>query len=245
MTKRKLNHGSQLVRNALARSMHNRVAFKPRISSLFEIDPSFGGHKVNATFLKRRAGLGMSMALALGVALVPALVSADERAESGTRYLSSVIADSVATSTTTSPLCTQSVAITSIANSDFVSAELGYAGDEYAMLRARATVEGPWEKYTVCNVPTGGYWTIQSEANGLYVSAELGDAGAQYGMLRARATVVGPWEKYTFGSCGVDCTVIRSLANGKFVSAELGYTGDQVGMLRARAAVVGPWEQFR
>lgn len=186
----------------------------------------------------------MSMALALGVALAPALVSADELAESGTRYLSSVIEDTAATSTTTSPICSP-VVIKSLANNDFVSAELGYAGSEYAMLRARATVVGPWEKYTVCKVPDGGYWTIQSQATGLYVSAELGYGGDEYAMLRARASVVGPWEQFTFGSCGTGCAVIRSLANEKFVSAELGYTGDQAGMLRARATVIGPWEQFR
>ncbi|AOJ06891.1 MULTISPECIES: fascin domain-containing protein [Burkholderia] len=199
---------------------------------------------MSAAFSKRRLGLGTSVTLALGVALVPALASADAGAELGIRNLSSVIA-TPASPSAVGPTCTQNVTITSLANHDLVSTELGYAGNEYAMLRARATVEGPWEQYRICNFPSDGYWTIQSEADGLFVSAELGYTGDQYAMLRARASVVGPWEKFTLVPCGLSCTSIQSLANGLFVSAELGYTGGQYGMLRARASVVGPWEQFR
>jgi hypothetical protein len=32
-------------------------------------------------------------------------------------------------------------------NLNYVSAELGYTGANYAMLRARAATAGPWEKY--------------------------------------------------------------------------------------------------
>ncbi|WP_424887005.1 hypothetical protein [Streptomyces sp. XH2] len=38
--------------------------------------------------------------------------------------------------------------ITSRANGRLVSAELGYGGDTYGMLRARATAVGPWELFT-------------------------------------------------------------------------------------------------
>ncbi len=196
-------------------------------------------------FAKQKFGLGTLVTmLALGAALAPALASADAGAEPGNRNLSSMIAAPAARSAA-GPTCTQNVTITSLANHDLVSTELGYAGNEYAMLRARATVEGPWEQYRVCNFPDAGYWTIQSEADGLFVSAELGYTGNQYAMLRARASVVGPWEKFTLVSCGFNCTAIQSQANGLFVSAELGYTGAQYGMLRARASTVGPWEQFR
>jgi len=105
------------------------------------------------------------------------------------------------------------------------------------MLRARATVVGPWERFTLCY--HGAYWTLRSNANGKYVSAELGYGGALNGVLRARATVVGPWEKFTFSQLWA-----RSDANGKYVSAELGYGDALNGVLRARATVLGPWEKF-
>ncbi|AOK47037.1 hypothetical protein WT60_09420 [Burkholderia sp. MSMB617WGS] len=199
---------------------------------------------MNAMLWRRRLDHVMSAMLTAGVALLPPLAFADGESAPGMRSLSSVIA-APAVRNAVGPACTQNVSITSLANHDLVSTELGYAGSEYAMLRARATAAGPWEQYTVCNYTSDGYWTIQSQANGLYVSAELGYSGGQYGMLRARASVVGPWEKFTFGACGLGCTTVQSQANGLFVSAELGYTGDQYGMLRARASVAGPWEQFR
>lgn len=138
--------------------------------------------------------------------------------------------------------CESNVFIPSLGNGKLVSAELGYGGASNGMLRARATVVGPWELYTICF--NGSASTIQSQANGRFVSAELGYGGANNGMLRARATVVGPWEKFSFGSCGTGCVTIHSTANNRFVSAELGYGGANNGMLRARATVVGPWEKF-
>ncbi|VWC52709.1 hypothetical protein BLA23254_08057 [Burkholderia lata] len=185
-----------------------------------------------------------SVVSAFGIMLLQAPALADGVSVLGVRSLSSVISEP-AVRPAVGPACTQNVSITSLANQHLVSAELGYAGSDYAMLRARATAVGPWEQYTLCNYAGDGYWTIQSQANGLYVSAELGYSGNQYGMLRARASVVGPWEKFVFRSCGLGCTTILSQANGLFVSAELGYPADQYGMLRARASVVGPWEQFR
>lgn len=200
--------------------------------------------KMKLNILNLFLHLAMSAIVALGLVLPSTSVFADDGAALAAPTLSSVISAPIGRNVA-SPTCTQNVTITSIANHDLVSTELGYTGSNYAMLRARATVQGPWEQYTVCNFASDGYWTIQSQADGLYVSAELGYTGDQYGMLRARASVVGPWEKFSFGSCGVNCTTIQSQANGLYVSAELGYTGDQYGMLRARATVVGPWEQFR
>jgi hypothetical protein len=131
----------------------------------------------------------------------------------------------------------------SVVNGRYVSAELGYTGGNYGMLRARATSIGPWEKFEVCGYTRDGYnidyETIRSVANGRYVSAELGYTGGNYGMLRARATSIGPWEEFFTGM--VD---IQSISNGLYVSAELGYTGGNYGMLRARATSVGPWEEF-
>jgi hypothetical protein len=43
--------------------------------------------------------------------------------------------------------CYDGDSILSAANGRWVSAELGYTGGNYAMLRARATAIGPWEQY--------------------------------------------------------------------------------------------------
>ncbi len=87
-------------------------------------------------------------------------------------------------------------AIQSLANGLFVSTEIGYTGNEYGMLRARASAIGAWEQYQLVSVESSGFWAIKSLANGLYVSAELGYAGIEQAMLRARAYSVGAWEQY-------------------------------------------------
>ena len=45
--------------------------------------------------------------------------------------------------------------IQSDANNLYVSAELGYTGGNYGMLRARATSIGPWEQYVTANHQIG------------------------------------------------------------------------------------------
>src|SRR5437899_1906957 len=67
--------------------------------------------------------------------------------------------------------CYDQQSIESAQNLDWVSAELGYTGANYAMLRARATAIGPWEKFDLCYDSTSAYWYIVSDANGLVVSA--------------------------------------------------------------------------
>ena len=42
------------------------------------------------------------------------------------------------------------LAIRSVYNGKWVSAELGYGGGRYGMLRARASSYGPWEYFTNC-----------------------------------------------------------------------------------------------
>jgi hypothetical protein len=93
-----------------------------------------------------------------------------------------------------------------------VSAEFGYTGGSYAMLRARAGTVGPWEKFTLtCHVfPIGGggqvsFLVIQSQVNGNYVSAELGYTGADYAMLRARATSITNTEYYVTSTHRIGC----------------------------------------
>ncbi|WP_242902279.1 fascin domain-containing protein [Actinomadura terrae] len=134
--------------------------------------------------------------------------------------------------------------LVSDANGMFVSAELGYGGGDYGMLRARASAADAWEKFALNGVDTT--WTLKSEANGKYVSAELGYGGGDYGMLRARADVADAWEKYDlYYNEAQNLYALKSQANGKFVSAELGYGGRDYAMLRARAADIGAWEKFR
>jgi hypothetical protein len=129
------------------------------------------------------------------------------------------------------------------ANNRYVSAEISNSGDDYGMLRARATAVGPWEQYTL--LVSGSVWAIRSDANGRYVSAEISRTGADYGMLRARATEIGPWEQYAlYYNSGTGAYTLQSLANDLYVSTELNYTGARYGLLRARATAVGSWEQF-
>ena len=81
------------------------------------------------------------------------------------------------------------LAIRSLANGKWVSAELQYTGALYGMLRARATSIGPWETFN-------GGSGLRNKANWKFVSAELQYTGIRYGMLRARADRYGPWEQF-------------------------------------------------
>jgi hypothetical protein len=146
--------------------------------------------------------------------------------------------------------CYNQESIESAQDLDWVSAELGYTGNDYAMLRARATTIGPWEQFSLCYDSTAAYWYIISDANGMYVSAEFGYTGNDYAMLRARSTSIGPWEKFTL-TCHVlpigpqwSYLTIQSQVNGNYVSAQLGYTGSDYAMLRASAQSVTPTEEF-
>ncbi|MFI7121983.1 fascin domain-containing protein [Amycolatopsis sp. NPDC049868] len=158
------------------------------------------------------------------------------------RDLASVVAEQARTNAP--DVCWNQVYMFSRDNGRYVSAELNYGGDNYAMLRARAGAIGPWEQFRVCF--HDWYWTIQSQANGLYVAAEVRYSDDDRGMLRARSIAAGPWERFTINvdECGSGCTTIRSQDNGQLVAAEMGYSGDDYGMLRARSTATGPWERF-
>lgn len=142
----------------------------------------------------------------------------------------------------TAKACYDDVTFTSKANNRYVSAELGWTGNGYGRLRARATVADDWELYEVCFNGTSS--TIRSTANNRYVSAEIGWSGDDYGLLRARATEAKGWERFSFESCGSDCVLIRSTANNRLVSAEIGWSGARYGLLRARATAADDWEYF-
>jgi hypothetical protein len=82
------------------------------------------------------------------------------------------------------------------ANGRYVSAEMAYTGDNSAMLRARATAIGPWERYALFHNRRTGRYALFSKANLRFVSTELGYTGGSYAMLRARATAIGPSEQF-------------------------------------------------
>jgi len=125
----------------------------------------------------------------------------------------------------------------------YVSTELGFGGNLYAMLRARATAIGAWEYYQLCYNRATGHWAIWADANSRWVSAELGDVGGQYGMLRARSGSVGPWELFVpYSANGL--FEFKSAANQKWVSTEFGDGGNEFGMLRARSNEIGEWELY-
>jgi hypothetical protein len=144
-----------------------------------------------------------------------------------------------ATATPAQAVDCHDIALYSEANHRYVSAELGYTGSDYGMLRARATSIGPWERFEICYASASNFnFSLRSLANGRWVSAELGYTGSRYAMLRARAGSIGPWERFNAGN------ELQSNANHRWVSTELGYTGSLYGMLRARAGSIGPWENW-
>lgn len=147
--------------------------------------------------------------------------------------------------------CHDQLSLLSNANEDYVSAELGYTGASYGMLRARATTVGPWEKFDFCDDLTQGWWAITSDANGLYVTAQFGYAGASFGELTASSSIIGPFQKWVLScipgppvSPHINWVAIQAQTNLNYVSAELGYTGANYGMLRARASTAGQWEEY-
>ncbi|HVK22855.1 MAG TPA: hypothetical protein VM677_15975 [Actinokineospora sp.] len=138
--------------------------------------------------------------------------------------------------------CVAPINIRSVITGKLVSTEVGWGGDYNGMLRARATVEGPWERYSFCHNISEGYWYIMAYGNGRFVSAEIGWSGEDYGLLRARASEIGAWEKFEV-ECDNNNTTIRSKANTLWVSTDLTFEN----LLRAGSDDFWPgeWEMFR
>jgi hypothetical protein len=136
--------------------------------------------------------------------------------------------------------------ISSQANGLYTSAELGYSGDNYAMVRARALVPKEWEQFTLCRDASTNNFYFVSQANLLVVSAELDYVRGNYAMLRARTAInaIGPWEQLYIQRNDDGTVSIQSLANLSWVSVELDYYADHNAELRARAGLIGPWEKF-
>ncbi|BCJ41299.1 hypothetical protein GCM10010168_89410 [Actinoplanes ianthinogenes] len=85
------------------------------------------------------------------------------------------------------------VIIGSLAAGKWVSAEYGYTGSRYAMLRARADQIGPWETFKMRSLGNGDVVIASSQG---YVSVERDYTGSTNRMLRARGQQIGPWETF-------------------------------------------------
>ena len=139
-----------------------------------------------------------------------------------------------------------SMALRNRSSWNFVTAELGYTGDEFTMLRARATSAGPWERWTLCRLTRTSKWYFlvnqAMDADQWYegvVWADVNAPGAMDGMLRANGfyttdgiSTAEQFEKVMVGNY----LTLKSRTTGKFVIAETGYPGGHDGMLRAASA---------
>jgi hypothetical protein len=188
----------------------------------------------------------MAVLLSLVVPLALSSPPARAQVEQGPRTLTQAV-DEVDRQKNEGPtaasICVFPVTISSRANGRYVSTELGYSGNDYAMLRARVTVPGPRELYQLCYYFTSDEYTLYSFNNNRYVTVETSYGESNYGMLRARATTVTNRERFRIQTGTV--MTIRSVANNRFVSAELGNGNNRYAMLRARATSVGLTEQFQ
>jgi hypothetical protein len=163
--------------------------------------------------------------------------------------------------------CLPAMTIQSRANGRFVSTELGYKGSNYGMLRARATVAGPWEQFQICTIDhglnQGVSYVLKSLANGRFVVDHRAYPGFRAGELTATATSLAtvtpanasreqvwmdeldhkvPMNVAIMATGPGNTTLPKSAL--RWVSAELFDAGGYYGMLRARAGVIGPWETF-
>jgi hypothetical protein len=186
----------------------------------------------------KTSGTVLAAALAKRTAPATWVIARAEKAFTVLRSITNAPADTID--------CFSNVSIQSNENGHFVSEEQGYSGANAHMLRARATVVGPWELYTVCRDENSFATDMLSQEDSLFVSEEQGYTGANQYELRARAASVGPWETWytAVDPCNGCNVVFVSGENDNYVSEEQGYTGSSQFELRARAAVAGPWESF-
>lgn len=140
------------------------------------------------------------------------------------------------------------VTIRSAYSGQYVTTEIGYGGNDYAMVRAaRGSVGSDWERFRLIG-NCADSCLIQSLNNRKLVLAQFDYQGYAWGELRgASDNAAGSWERFRIeGNCSSGCA-IRALGwagDARYVSAELDYTGAGYGMLRARATSVGGWERF-
>nr|BFD87200.1 hypothetical protein StreXyl84_66010 [Streptomyces sp. Xyl84] len=132
---------------------------------------------------------------------------------------------------------TGTVSVIAGANGNYLSARVNDAGDQAGKVRASATTDSTWEKFTLV-ANTDGTCALKSQANGKYVSIENNYTGIRQGMLRARADSVGTWEKFTPVKQQNGAYALKALANGKFVTVETSATGVDAALARATATAV-------
>ena len=138
----------------------------------------------------------------------------------------------------------------------YVAAEHGWNGTtthSVNTLRARTTIPGPWEGFTIVRVPTASTQSVAllSDASGTYVTAEFSWSGAAFGALHARPTqkTIGPWETFWLHDIGNGTFTLQACANSTscyFVSADhgSGYPGDLQGVLQANKKAAAADEMF-
>jgi hypothetical protein len=144
---------------------------------------------------------------------------------------------------TSIPLYTKPLVLRLNATSNYVSAELGYTGSSYGMLRARSATQGSWETWTEAELPNGNI-ALLSNANNNFVSTELGYTGNTQNELRARSSTIGPWEIYQIKWLGTNTYALLSVVTGKYVSVALNDTGSDYAMLQASTTSIGQSETF-
>ncbi|MDT0342790.1 fascin domain-containing protein [Streptomyces litchfieldiae] len=174
----------------------------------------------------------------------------------GQAEFEALLADSSGTEFSTMAVEEGPVAIQSLLNGQFATAEMGYSAPNTGLLRARSDwFNGSWEKFTLVwedpeDVEEGEPQTfgIRSEANDLYVAVEKNMPGDRQNMLRARSAGIGGWETFTmwYYEEAPEEIYLRSELNGLFVSVEKNYGGSLQYLLRARTpdAATGTWETF-
>ncbi|MCC9738398.1 hypothetical protein [Streptomyces sp. MNU89] len=138
------------------------------------------------------------------------------------------------------------IAIQSLRNTNFVTAERNYPDPQTGVLRARSTDLGGWENFDLEWDPANQAYALKSQATGLYVAVEKNLTGDLQNALRARSANVGGWERFELlYNEELDHWAIRSKLNGLYVTMEHNYTGTLQYALRARStSISGSWEQF-
>jgi PGAP1-like protein len=107
----------------------------------------------------------------------------------------------------------------------WVSVELGYTGNNYAMLRARSSNPSTWEEFALYYDRQTGKFALNAAANGLWVSTELGYTGDNYAMLRARSSSVSTWEEFSISAthfCSVPILMIHGFNPGSSINCNSG-----------------------
>ncbi|MFF5253510.1 DNRLRE domain-containing protein [Streptomyces leeuwenhoekii] len=138
---------------------------------------------------------------------------------------------------------TGTVSVIAGANGKYLSARINDAGDQAGKVRASATADSTWEKFTL-EAGADGTYALKSGANGKYVAVEKSYTGDRQGMLRARSDSAGTWEKFTLHKQQDGSYALKALANGKYVTVEKGLTGADADLVRAAADTPGDGQLF-